>query len=183
MTKDEHRHDILWKSNSWHLYVTERTLPDGSLHESAYIDHPGSVVIVPWKDTNQGGEILMLRQYRHTLRDSILELPAGTRKWGEDLLVCAQRELREETGFNAGEFVHLGQFWPSPGITNESMNLYLARRLQYDPLPKDIDEEIELITYNFHDLLAMAVDGRLQDAKSVIGVLKTAFYLHQIPFD
>jgi len=97
MTKDEHRHDILWKSNSWHLYVTERTLPDGSLHESAYIDHPGSVVIVPWKDTNQGGEILMLRQYRHTLRDSILELPAGTRKWGEDLLVCAQRELREET--------------------------------------------------------------------------------------
>jgi ADP-ribose pyrophosphatase len=182
MTKDGHRHDIIWEEKSWHLYVTERTLPGGTRHESVYIDHPGSVVLVPWQESDQGQEVLMLRQYRHSLRDSILELPAGTREWGEDLLVCAQRELREETGFSAKEFISLGHCWPAPGITNEVMNLYLAKGLQYDPLQKDLDEEIEVITYNFDDLFAMAIGGRLQDAKSVVGIIRTASYLGKIPF-
>lgn len=183
MTTDDQQHQIAWKDKSWHLYVTENMLPNGSLHETAYIHHPGSVVIVPVRETDLGLEILMLRQYRHTLKEAILELPAGTRGWDEDLLLCAQRELREETGFSADIFIPLGQFWPAPGITNEVMSLYLARGLQYDPLPQDIDEEIEVIAYNFDDLIVMAIDGRLQDAKSVVGILRTAFFLQRSPFD
>ena len=183
MTQDEQRNDIAWKGKSWHLYVTDRTLSDGGMYETAYIDHPGSVVIVPWRETDQSAEVLMLRQYRYSLRDTILELPAGTRGWNEELLVCAQRELREETGFSADHFVQLGQYWPAPGITNEVMTIYLASELQFDPLPQDTDEEIEVIAYNFTDLFAMVADGRLQDAKSVVGILRTAFYLKKAPFD
>lgn len=180
---NEHPHDIVWRGKSWHLHVTKRTLSDGSIHESAYIDHPGSVVIIPWHDSDAGLEVLMLRQYRYSIRDEILELPAGTRGWDEDLLTCVQRELREETGYRAERFVDLGQFWPAPGITNEVMNIHLASGLQYDPLPQDVDEEIEVVPYSFDDLFAMAVDGRLQDAKSVVGILRTAFHLQVSPFD
>jgi ADP-ribose pyrophosphatase len=182
MSENESRQDIAWKGKSWHLYVSERTLPDGTQHQGAYIDHPGSVVLVPYRETGQDPEILMLRQYRLSLGDSILELPAGTRGWDEDILLCAQRELREETGFSAASFISLGQFWPAPGITNEVMGLYLATGLQYNPLPQDKDEEIEVIPYNFNDLFSMAINGHLQDAKSVIGILRTAVYLEKAPF-
>mgnify|MGYP001818853576 CR=1 FL=1 len=182
MKSEEHRNDIAWKGKSWHLNVTERMLSDGSMYETAYIDHPGSVVIVPWQEIDQNSEVLMLSQYRYSLRNTILELPAGTRVWNEDLLICAQRELREETGFSAEHFVQLGQFWPAPGITNEVMTIYLASGLQYDPLPQDTDEEIEVIAYNFNELFAMAVNGRLQDAKSVVGIVRAAFYLQKFPF-
>jgi ADP-ribose pyrophosphatase len=183
MTKDEDRHGVIWQGKAWNLYVTDRRLPDGSIHESAYIDHPGSVVIVPWQDSAQGGKILMLRQYRHSLRKSILELPAGTREWGEDIFASAQRELREETGFSSDHFDHLGQFWPAPGVTNEAMSLFLARDLHHNPLSKDIDEEIEVIEYNFDDLFSLAISGQLQDAKTIVGILRTAFFLHKAPFD
>jgi ADP-ribose pyrophosphatase len=182
MVENDSQHDIVWKDKSWRLYVSERTLPDGTQHQTAYIDHPGSVVLVPWQETDQGPEVLMLRQFRLSFQDSILELPAGTREWDEDVLLCAQRELREETGFSAKSFVSLGQFWPAPGITNEVMSLFLATGLQYDPLPQDIDEEIEVIAYNFNDLFTMAVNGHLKDAKSVIGILRTAFHLQKAPF-
>lgn len=183
MTMEENLNDIAWQGKSWRLRVTRRTLSDGSIHDSAYIDHPGSVVIVPWRESDLGSEVLMLRQYRYSIRDAILELPAGTRGWDEDLLVCAQRELREETGFRAKRFIHLGQYWPAPGVTNEEMNIYLALGLQYDPLPQDLDEEIEVVAYGLDDLFDMATDGRLSDAKSVVGILRTAFYLQISPFN
>jgi ADP-ribose pyrophosphatase len=183
MAENESQHTIAWKDKSWRLYVSERTLSDGTKHQTAYIDHPGSVVLVPWRDTEQGPEVLMLRQYRLSLKDFVLELPAGTRELDEDILLCAQRELREETGFSAESFDSLGQFWPAPGITNEVMSLFLATGLQYDPLPQDKDEEIEVIAYNFNDLFSMAVNGHLKDAKSVIGILRTACHLQKAPFD
>ena len=179
---DDQRNDIVWQGKSWSLRVTDRLLSDGSLHKTAYIDHPGSVGIVPWCETDSGSEVLMLQQYRFSIRDAILELPAGTRGWNEDLLLCAQRELREETGYRAERLDHLGHYWPAPGVTNEEMNIYLASGLQHDPLPQDIDEEIKVVPYSFDNLFAMAVDGRLQDAKSVVGILRAAYYLQETPF-
>ena len=168
---------IVWHGRSWRLRVEKRTLADGRVIEQGYIEHPGSVVLVPLRQTPNGPEILMLRQYRATLRDAILELPAGTREEGEDWLLCAQRELREETGYRAENFTPLGIVWPAPGVSDELMKIYLATDLTPDPLPADDDEDIEVQAMPLAELLSMAQDGNLQDAKSIIGILRTSGYL------
>ena len=116
----------------------------------------------------------MLRQYRLSLERWILELPAGTREEGEDWLNCARRELREETGYQAETWRSLGEVWPAPGLTNEIMALYLAGNLTEAPLLRDPDEEIEVKPYPIGELVTMAIDGCLQDAKSVVGILRAA---------
>ena len=145
----------------------------GTILEKGIIDHPGSVVVVPM----QGEEILILRQYRLSLEETILELPAGTREPDEGWLACAQRELREETGYWAENWIPLGHVWPAPGITNEEMAIYLASGLSRAPLPADVDEEIEVVKMPLKELAHMALDGRLMDAKSVVALLRAAAYL------
>ena len=168
----------LWQQgDGWRLRLDTLQLPNGRIFEKAGVEHPGAVVLVPLRPSVNGPEVLMLRQYRHVLDQVILELPAGTRGWDEDWLTCAQRELREETGYRAAKFTPLGQLWPAPGISDELMQLYLAEDLTLAPLPGDEDEMIELIPLPLADLVEMAWNGRLQDAKSVIGILRTAHFL------
>lgn len=173
--------ETVWRGESWRLLVARRLLSGGVEVETAYIDHPGAVVIVPWRESGAEPEVLMLRQYRHSLRDSILELPAGTRGWDEDWMSCAQRELMEETGYRAQQLHNLGQCWPAPGVSNEVMTFFLATQLRYDPLPKDMDEEIEVLPLSFGTVLTMALNGELRDAKSVVGIVRTAYYLERFP--
>jgi len=168
-----------WQGRSWRLRVDSLLLPDGSSVEKGIIEHPGSVVLVPLRDTDNGPEVLMLRQYRLALDSHILELPAGTRGWTEDPLACAQRELREETGFRADNFEDLGCCWPAPGLSNETMTIYLATSLQSDPLPQDSDEIIVVQPVLLKELIGMALDGRLHDAKSIIGILRTDQFLRE----
>ncbi len=152
--------------------------PQGHPQETAFIEHPGAVVLVPLHYPHGKPEILMLRQYRAALDETILELPAGTRGWNEAWLDCAQRELREETGYRAATIAELNEFWPTPGMSNELMVLYLATELQPDPLPQDEDEVIEVVSVPLDELVMMAQDGRLRDAKSYIGILRTLEYLN-----
>jgi ADP-ribose pyrophosphatase len=167
---------VVWTSRSWRLRVRLLTHPDGSREEKGYIEHPGAVVLVPYQD---GGAVLMLRQRRATLHQTILELPAGTRGWQEEWESCAQRELREETGLRAATLTPLGEAWPAPGYSDELLRFYLATGLHADPLPADADEEISLEPLPLDELLAMARDGRLRDAKSIVGILRAAAYLRQ----
>jgi ADP-ribose pyrophosphatase len=165
---------IQWaKPGGWRLVVDEIRHPNGTLVERALVEHPGSVVLVPLRGRN----VIMLRQQRPALKQRILELPAGTRAWDEPWEQCAQRELREETGYRADLLRELGQIWPAPGITDEVMTVFLATGLSPDPLPGDFDEDISLAPMPLDDLVAMALDGRLQDAKSVVGVLRVFHYL------
>ena len=113
------------------------------------------------------------------LGTTLFELPAWTRDPGEPWLQCAQRELREETGFRAAEMTPLGEIWPAPGFTDERMALFLATGLTPDPLPMDIDEDIVVETWPLAELAAMAIDGRLEDAKSVVSVLRAVHHLSQ----
>jgi ADP-ribose pyrophosphatase len=119
----------------------------------------------------------MLRQYRVALGQTIWELPAGTRGWEEPWEACAQRELREETGYSAGEFISLGEIWPIPGSSDELMRLYLVRELTPAPLPPDEDEELEVVPLPLAEAIAMCWDGRLQDAKTIVTLLRAAHLL------
>ena len=170
----------LWQQgDGWRLRLDTLQLTDGRTLQKAAVEHPGAVVLVPLQPDARGPKVLMLRQYRHVLDQEIVELPAGTRGWDEDWLACAQRELREETGHRAEKFTELGQIWPAPGISDELMQLYLAEELSPAPLPGDEDEIIELVPMPLDELVVMALDGRLQDAKSIVGILRTAHYLNE----
>jgi ADP-ribose pyrophosphatase len=164
---------IVWQGSSWRLREERLLLSDGSIHTKGIVDHPGAVVLVPIQDN----QVYMIQQYRLSLDRTILELPAGSRKWDEAWLDCAQRELREEIGYRAETFTLLGRFWPSPGMSNEVMMLYLAAGLSAAPLPQDPDEQIEVRPMPLAELVSMATDGRIEDAKTIIGILRTASYL------
>jgi ADP-ribose pyrophosphatase len=172
---ERRKSQLLWQGRSWQLNFVQATLPDDLLIEDGVIDHPGSVVVVPL----DGEDVLMVQQYRLALDEAILELPAGTRETGEDWLGCAKRELREETGHRAETWTPLGHIWPAPGLSNELMAVYLASDLSSDPLPSDADEVIEVRPLPLEELVAMARDGRLQDAKSALGLLRAAAYLEK----
>jgi ADP-ribose pyrophosphatase len=175
----EQQSHISWQGSSWRLRVDQVMLPDGQRFERGIVEHPGAVVLIPLMASDNGYEVLMIRQYRAAIEEGILEVPAGTKGWGEDWLLCAQRELQEETGYRAGKLISLGQFWPAPGFSNELMRLYVATELRHDPLPADVDEEIEVVPMALAEVVAMAWDGRLQDGKSIIGILRTAHYLQR----
>lgn len=164
---------IAWSGPSWRLRLDEWQEPNGQTYEKGVIEHPGSVVLLPLS----GETVIMLHQYRHSLGQTILELPAGTRHWDEEWLSCAQRELREETGYRAETFISLGHVWAAPGLSNEVMHLFLASGLSPDPLPADADEMITLQPMPLAELLNMALDGRLADAKSVVTILRAVAYL------
>lgn len=165
---------IEWAGESWRLRVEEVVRPDGSSVEKGYLEHPGAVVLVPLREED---EVLMVRQHRRTTGEAILELPAGTRGWDEEWEVCAQRELREETGYRAATLTSLGRVWAAPGYSDEVMAIYLATGLHLAPLSADFDEVIELAPMPLSKVERMARDGRLHDAKSVVGVLRAAAFL------
>ena len=101
-------------------------LPDGKTGSREYINHPGAVAVLALLDN---GNLVMERQFRYAPQREFIELPAGKIDHGEDILVCAKRELLEETGYVASEWIHLATAWPCIGYADERMEYFLARGL------------------------------------------------------
>ena len=143
-------------------------LPNGSTSTREVVEHPGGVAIVP---VDADGNVYMVRQYRYPLKRLCLELPAGKLEYGEDHRECGIRELSEETGMEAGNFEYLGVFCPSPGFCQELIHLYLATDLREGERHPDEDEFLEVEKYPLSELIQMIKEGKLQDGKTVIGLL------------
>ncbi|HSH01385.1 MAG TPA: NUDIX hydrolase [Anaerolineae bacterium] len=165
---------IIWDNGSWRLKQIDVNLANGQTRSKTVVDHPGSVVLVPLLADN----ILLIKQFRPALGQTILELPAGTCHWGEDITACAHRELREETGYRAAQLTPLGLLWPAPGVSNETMHLFLATQLTPDPLPPDDDEQIELTPIPQQNIISRLLTERWPDAKTIAGLLRTAHHLN-----
>ena len=142
-------------------------LPDGGTATREYIRHPGAVMIVPLLDD---GRLLMERQYRYPVRRAFVELPAGKIDAGEALLECARRELREETGYEAREWIYLGGFHNAIGYCDEKIEVYLARGLTAGAARTDAGEVIETFTAPWREVLDWIRDGTLTDVKTIIGI-------------
>jgi len=153
--------------------------PDGHRSTRDIAAHPGGVCVVAIDDHDR---VLLVRQWRHATGGPLLEIPAGTLDREpdgsiEDPALAAARELEEETGSRAGRWRHLGGFYTAPGFTNELMHLYLATELtsaHEGGLQPDEDERLELYPTAFHDAVAMAENGEIRDAKSIVGLLLVA---------
>lgn len=130
------------------------------------VEHPGSVAVVA---IDGDGRVVLVRQLREAARAELLELPAGTAEAGEDPLVTAQRELREETGYVGGTWRRLGAVWTSPGFLREHMHLFLAEEVEPGESEPEADEDVELVLVPFAEAVSGAAE--LEDAKTVAGLL------------
>ena len=132
------------------------------------IVHPGAVAIIPVVAENR---LCLIKNRRMAVRETLFELPAGTREAGESPLVTAARELREETGFTAETMLPLGACWMSPGILQEKVFFFVARGLTEGAPALEEDEQIENQILSQSDALEMILDGRITDAKTIVGLL------------
>ena len=143
-------------------------LPNGQVAELEIAHHPGGAAVVA---IDAEGRVCLLRQFRHAAGGWLTELPAGKLDGGEPPLECARRELAEEAGVSARRWEKLGEFFSSPGVLTEVIHLFLARDLEpADASPED-HEVLEVTWGPLRDAVDLAASGRLQDAKSLIGLL------------
>ena len=148
--------------------------PDGRETKFEIIEHGGSVIIIP---IDADGNMLFVRQYRHAAGMDLLELPAGTRDNDEPFEDCAAREIREETGMEAGKLKKVGEFYLAPGYSTEFMVVYLATDLKHNPLEADDDEFLELVKIPVEEAIQRAERGEIPDAKSLAALLLVRTYL------
>jgi len=130
--------------------------------------HPGAAVILPLIDDHH---VCLIKNFRIAVEQTLLELPAGTLEPNEAPDVTAGRELEEETGYRADRIELLSTYYPSPGVMDEKMFMYLATGLTMHAPAREEGEEIENHVVTLEEAKAMIQDGRIADGKTIAGLL------------
>lgn len=164
-SRDAYRGPAFWVTSDM---VQE---PSGVVARRDIVRHSGSVVILAVDESAREKYVLIERQYRHAAGRFLYELPAGRIDDGESELSAAKRELLEETGYSARSWKRVLRFWASPGFVAEAMSIYLARELKAGTAQPEDDEAIELQLVPLSRAVSMVMDGKIQDAKTIAGVL------------
>lgn len=160
--------DTVWRGRIFDVNRLQVELPDGRAALRDVVRHPGAVAIVAL--TNDG-RICLVRQFRPALGRVTVEVPAGKLDPGEDPLECAQRELREETGMEAERMAFLTTIATGVGFCDELIHLYMATGLSFSESHPDADEFINVDLVPLSELIDAVLDGRIEDAKTVVGAL------------
>lgn len=150
-------------------------LPDGNLAKREVVEHPGGVCVLAITEENK---ILMVKQFRAGPRVLTLEIPAGKFDRKESPELCGIRELKEETGYVAGEFKKIGEFYLTPGYTDELIYLYVAKELTFDKTNPDPDEFLQVQAIEYEKLYQMVKNNEIKDAKTVMAILFAKEYLY-----
>ena len=154
------------------VFVDTVRMPDGALKTREYIDHIGAACVLPITENN---EAVLVRQFRYPFHAAITEIPAGKLDSAqEDRLMTAKRELLEETGLTADEFVYLGTTYTSVAYSNEVISIYMARGLHQNGQKLDEGEFLNVIKVPMAELIERVMVGELPDPKTQIAVLKAA---------
>jgi ADP-ribose pyrophosphatase len=167
--------ELMYDGNFIRVLKDRVRLPDGTVSSREYITHPGAVAVLAMLDN---GNLVMERQYRYPLHREFIELPAGKIDHGEDILICAQRELLEETGYVAKEWIHLTTAWPCIGYADERMEYFLARGLTHRGSRLDEGEFLEVFELSLQEAMEWMRLGKISDSKTIVGLFWLEKYLN-----
>ncbi len=143
------------------------TLHNGQTAKREYVEHQGAVMIIPMLDAHT---IVLERQYRYPVRQHCFELPAGKMEAGEAPLLTAQRELKEETGYEARDWRSLGATFPCLGYSNERIEFFLAQRLSFTGIQRDEGEYLDVFSLSLDDAIGWIGNGKINDVKTIAGI-------------
>lgn len=159
----------LHKGRSFSFTLENVRLDNGQMVDVEMVRHPGATAIVA---LTPQGQVIMLHQYRHSAKEYIWEIPAGTLEPGETPQTCAQRELAEEAGLQATQWEQLGELYALPGYSDEIIHLFLARNLTATTPKLDPDELLTVHPIDFDACFEMVQSGQLRDTKSMAALLR-----------
>lgn len=166
---------VIYEGKKFNVELLTLAGDGGATREMAVVRHCGACAILPIlkeATADEPATIVMIRNQRPAVGTSLWEIPAGTIDPGEAPITCAGRELIEETGYEAATLESFGRFYTTPGLTDEVMHVFIARQLTHVGQDLDEGEHIEVYEMAADEVLAMIDDGRLQDAKSVIPIVR-----------
>jgi ADP-ribose pyrophosphatase len=167
--------EMVYEGNFIRVHKDSVLLPDGAVSTREYITHPGAVAVLAMLDN---GNLVMERQYRYAPQREFIELPAGKIDHGEDILVCAKRELLEETGYAAKEWIHLTTAWPCIGYADERMEYFLARGLSHQGRQLDDGEFLEVLELPLSEAIEWIRQGKINESKTIVGLFWLEKYLN-----
>jgi len=167
---------LLEREKKYHGKIIDLTVdhlqyPSGNKTVREIIEHPGGAVVLCVFENH---DILLVKQYRHPFGGDVVELPAGKLDRGEDPLLCAQRELQEETGYQAQQWQKLSAIYTTPGFCNEVLHIYLAQDLSLHEQGQALEEgeaSIQLMRLPFSSAIEMIDRGEIVDGKTIAGIL------------
>jgi ADP-ribose pyrophosphatase len=159
---------IIYRGRKIDLALEPVRLLDGSVSEREVVVHRGAVALLPMVDRDH---VCLIRNDRYAVGKRLLEVPAGTLDLGESPAETARRELREETGYDAGRITPLAEWWVSPGVMTEKMYLYVCEDLSPGPTEHQPDERLEPLVVAWRDAVEMVWNGAIEDAKSMLAIL------------
>jgi ADP-ribose pyrophosphatase len=153
-----------------HLYKDTVELPNGKHTTREVVRHAGAVAIVPLTYDNK---VIVEHQFRYPLNHVITEIPAGKIDVGEKPLEAAKRELKEETGYTANEWIELGKYYPTPAYTDECIHMYLAKGLERSEQNLDNGEFLNIMEVDLDYLALDVLNNKITDGKTQTALLKT----------
>ena len=175
MTETRLSRKDIFQGHIFTVHVDEVRLPNGDVSARECVEHKGGVAVVALDDA---GNVLTVTQYRYVIGKLFTEIPAGKLdRNGEDPRDAALRELRDETGMVPHSFESLGTIIPTPGYDTEVLYLYLARGLHMEGQHLDPDEFLRVDRVPFGEMVDRCLSGEIQDAKTVVAILKTKILL------
>ena len=160
--------ELLLKTQKFNIVRETVRTPGGKQKTREIVRHPGACVLVPLFDD---GRVCLIRNFRISVNETLIELPAGTLEPNERPHVTAERELIEETGYRAAKIELLHAFFLSPGILDEKMHLYLATGLVEGKPAREEGEEIENLVVPWNEAIDLVFRGAIKDAKTIVGLL------------